>query len=67
MPLAQPRAAHMCARRVSQNQFAGSGAVERCCHICSQQPAEMCFDVGIVVCGPNEALVISGMCYVSMW
>jgi len=23
----------------------------------------MCFDIGIVVCGPNEALVISGMCY----
>jgi len=23
----------------------------------------MCLDVGIVVCGPNEALVISGMCY----
>jgi len=22
----------------------------------------MCFDVGIVTCGPNEALVISGMC-----
>ena len=21
----------------------------------------MCFDIGIVVCGPNEALVISGM------
>ena len=26
----------------------------------------MCFDVGIAVCGPNEALVISGMCYVSI-
>ena len=25
----------------------------------------MGFDVGIAVCGPNEALVISGMCYVS--
>ena len=24
----------------------------------------MCFDVGIVTCGPNEALVISGMCQV---
>jgi len=23
----------------------------------------MCLDIGIVVCGPNEALVISGMCY----
>merc|ERR1712165_598335 len=22
----------------------------------------MCFDIGIVTCGPNEALVISGMC-----
>ena len=21
----------------------------------------MCFDIGIVVCGPNEALVVSGM------
>jgi hypothetical protein len=21
----------------------------------------MCFDIGVVVCGPNEALVISGM------
>ena len=24
----------------------------------------MCFDIGIVTCGPNEALVISGMCQV---
>ena len=23
----------------------------------------MCFDIGIVTCGPNEALVISGVCY----
>jgi len=23
---------------------------------------KMCFDIGIVTCGPNEALVISGMC-----
>lgn len=23
----------------------------------------MCFDVGVVTCGPNEALVISGVCY----
>ena len=23
----------------------------------------MCFDIGIVTCGPNEALVISGMCH----
>ena len=23
----------------------------------------MCFDVGIVTCGPNEALVVSGMGY----
>lgn len=23
----------------------------------------MCFNVGVVVCGPNEALVISGVCY----
>ena len=22
----------------------------------------MCFDIGIVTCGPNEALVISGFC-----
>ena len=27
--------------------------------------SKMCFDIGIAVCGPNEALVISGMCYVS--
>ena len=26
---------------------------------------KMCFDIGIVTCGPNEALVISGMCQVS--
>ena len=26
----------------------------------------MCFDVGIVTCGPNEALVISGMCQVGL-
>ena len=25
----------------------------------------MCFDIGIVVCGPNEALVVSGMFQVS--
>merc|ERR1712154_464804 len=25
-------------------------------------PVSMCFDIGIVTCGPNEALVISGMC-----
>ena len=25
----------------------------------------MCFDIGIVTCGPNEALVISGMCQVN--
>ena len=25
----------------------------------------MCFDIGIEVCGPNEALVISGLFYVS--
>jgi hypothetical protein len=25
----------------------------------------MCFDIGVVVCGPNEALVISGMFQVS--
>ena len=24
----------------------------------------MCFEIGIVTCGPNEALVISGMCQV---
>ena len=23
----------------------------------------MCFDIGIVTCGPNEALVVSGMGY----
>ena len=23
----------------------------------------MCFDIGIVTCGPNEALIISGVCY----
>ena len=23
----------------------------------------MCFDVGIVHCGPSEALIISGVCY----
>ena len=23
----------------------------------------MCFDIGVVTCGPNEALVISGVCY----
>ena len=27
----------------------------------------MCFDVGIVTCGPNEALVISGMCQVGIF
>ena len=26
---------------------------------------KMCFDIGIVTCGPNEALVISGMCQVN--
>ena len=26
----------------------------------------MCFDIRIEVCGPNEALVISGLCYVSI-
>ena len=26
---------------------------------------DMCFDIGIEVCGPNEALVISGLFYVS--
>ena len=26
----------------------------------------MCFDIGIEVCGPNEALVISGLFYVSV-
>ena len=24
---------------------------------------KMCFDIGIVTCGPNEALVVSGMGY----
>merc|ERR1712168_576236 len=34
----------------------GTPAVRTCAVI------TMCFDVGIVTCGPNEALVISGMC-----
>ena len=27
----------------------------------------MCFDIGVVVCGPNEALVISGMFQASLY
>lgn len=23
----------------------------------------MCLDIGVVACGPNEALIISGLCY----
>ena len=23
----------------------------------------MCFDIGIVTCGPSEAIIISGLCY----
>ena len=25
--------------------------------------AKMCFDIGVVTCGPNEALIISGVFY----
>ncbi len=32
----------------------------------SVSTSEMCFDIGIEVCGPNEALVISGLFYVSV-
>ena len=31
----------------------------------SKRVSNMCFDIGIEVCGPNEALVISGLFYVS--
>merc|ERR1712013_288536 len=38
---------------------------ESCLHHHQQSPPvsdiRMCFDIGIVVCGPNEALVVSGM------
>ena len=30
---------------------------------CRFRVIKMCFDIGIVTCGPNEALVVSGMGY----
>ena len=30
---------------------------------CLFREVKMCFDIGIVTCGPNEALVVSGMGY----
>ena len=24
---------------------------------------DMCFDIGVVTCGPSEAIIISGVCY----